>query len=88
MPRLAAQRTGGQHWREGEALRLRWEVGGAAPGRFAQLHLVANFGTAPIDTPALSGDVLYTLATDHTDGTTWRLAPGAVCLTLEENPLA
>jgi maltooligosyltrehalose trehalohydrolase len=88
MPRLAAQRTGGQHWREGEALRVRWEVGGAAPGRFAQLHLVANFGTAPIDTPALSGDVLYTLATDHTDGTTWRLAPGAVCLTLEENPLA
>ncbi|MFZ3116711.1 MAG: DUF3459 domain-containing protein, partial [Variovorax sp.] len=78
----------GQHWRDGEALRVRWEVGGAAPGRFAQLNLVANFGTAPIDAPPLAGDLLYTSATDRDAGPTWRLAPGAVCLTLEENPLA
>lgn len=88
MPRLAAHRTGGQHWREGEALRVRWEVGGAAPGRFAQLNLVANFGAAPIDAPPLAGDLLYTLNTDRDTGPTWRLQPGAVCLTLEENPLA
>lgn len=88
MPRLAAHRTGGQHWREGEALRVRWDVGGAAPGRFAQLNLVANFGAAPINAPPLAGDLLYTLNTDRDTGPTWRLAPGAVCLTLEENPLA
>ena len=88
MPRLAAHRTGGTHWRDGEALRVRWEVGGAAPGRFAQLNLVANFGTAPIDALPLAGDLLYTSNTDHDAGPTWRLAPGAVCLTLEENPLA
>ena len=88
MPRLAAHRTGGTHWRDGEALRVRWEVGGAAPERFAQLNLVANFGTAPIDALPLAGDVLYTSNTDHDAGPTWRLAPGAVCLTLEENPLA
>ena len=88
MPRLAAHRTGGTHWRDGEALRVRWEVGGAAPGRFAQLNLVANFGTAPIDGLPLAGDLLYTSNTDHDAGPTWRLAPGAVCLTLEENPLA
>ena len=88
MPRLAAHRTGGTHWRDGEALRVRWEVGGAAPERFAQLNLVANFGTAPIDALPLAGDLLYTSNTDHDAGPTWRLAPGAVCLTLEENPLA
>lgn len=88
VPRLAAHRTGGQHWREGEALRVRWEVGGATPGGFAQLNLVANFGTAPIDAPPLAGDLLYTSNTDRDTGPTWRLAPGAVCLTLEENPLA
>lgn len=88
MPRLAAHRTGGQYWREGEALRVRWEVGGAAPGHFAQLHLVANFGTAPLDASPLAGDLLYTSHTDRDAGPTWRLAPGAVCLTLEESPLA
>ncbi|WP_241660699.1 malto-oligosyltrehalose trehalohydrolase [Variovorax guangxiensis] len=88
MPRLAAHRTGGTHWRDGEALRVRWEVGGAAPERFAQLNLVANFGTAPIHALPLAGDLLYTSNTDHDAGPTWRLAPGAVCLTLEENPIA
>ena len=88
MPRLAAHRTGGTHWREGEALRVRWEVGGAAPGRVAQLNLLAHFGTTPIDAPPLAGDLLYTSNTDRDAGPTWRLAPGAVCLTLEENPLA
>lgn len=88
VPRLAAHRTGGTHWREGEALRVRWEVGGAAPGRFAQLNLLAHFGTTTIDAPPLAGDPLYTSNTDRDAGPTWRLAPGAVCLTLEENPLA
>jgi maltooligosyltrehalose trehalohydrolase len=88
MPRLAAHRTGGQHWRDGEALRVRWEVGGATPGRFAQLNLVANFGTTPVDASPLAGDLIYASNTDRDTGATWRLAPGAVCLTLEENPLA
>ena len=67
---------------------MRWEVGGATPGRFAQLNLLAHFGTTPIDAPPLAGDLLYTSNTDRDAGPTWRLAPGAVCLTLEENPLA
>ncbi|MGJ7491738.1 malto-oligosyltrehalose trehalohydrolase [Variovorax sp. ZT4R33] len=88
MPRLAGHRSGGRHWREGEALRVCWEVGGAAPGSRAQLQLLAHFGSTPIDAPALPGNLLYTSNIDRDAGPAWRLAPGAACLTLEENPLA
>ena len=88
MPRLAAHRTGGRHWREGEALRVSWEVGGAVPGTRAQLHLLAHFGASPITAPAPAGETIYATGTERDGATACRLAPGGVCLTLEENPLA
>ena len=87
MPRLAAHRTGGRHWREGQALRVSWEVGGTTPGAFARLQLLAHFGAAPTDAPALPGEPIYSFGIERNGGLC-RLAPGAVCLTLEENPLA
>ena len=51
------------------------------------LAWVAAFVLAQWFAP-LAGDLLYTSNTDRDAGPTWRLAPGAVCLTLEENPLA
>ncbi|MES2532529.1 MAG: malto-oligosyltrehalose trehalohydrolase [Pseudomonadota bacterium] len=98
VPRLEGQRTGGRFWRDGEALRVEWPVGGAdgQPGG-ARLQLVAHFGKEPIaGIAAPDGDTLYAygaepefaepIESDSHD--TLRLAPGGVCITLAENHLA
>ena len=97
VPRLAGQHHGGRWRRDGEALRVEWTVGGAGAGASAAstpsatLRLLAHFGKAPIEGVAPSaGAVLYsTLVETGTagDGATWRLAPGAVHISIEENEL-
>ncbi|MGJ7542260.1 malto-oligosyltrehalose trehalohydrolase [Variovorax sp. LT1R16] len=85
VPRLAGQHSGGRFWRDGEALRVEWTVGGAAPGTTAKLHLLAHFGPRPTEAAPLAGDLLHAWGIEAGSN---RLLPGAVCVTLEENPLA
>lgn len=92
VPRLEGQHAGGRHWRDGEALRVEWLVGGAdgTPGG-ARLQLLAHFGKTPAEsiTP-LEGETLYSIGVETreaSDDSPWRLQPGAVHVTLQENPL-
>ncbi|WP_213955699.1 malto-oligosyltrehalose trehalohydrolase [Variovorax sp. dw_954] len=81
-PHLANQRGGGQYWREGEVLRVDWSLGSA------RLRLLANFGRKPLTgIQPLAGSPIYAtgLAPAGNNNETLRLAPGAVCVTLQEN---
>lgn len=76
-PRLGAARRGG-HWamREG-ALHVAWQLGDA------RLHLLANFRRSTLHVSAApAGASVYTQGA-HTDGTSLRLEPAAVRVTLE-----
>ncbi|MEJ8821119.1 malto-oligosyltrehalose trehalohydrolase [Variovorax humicola] len=78
-PHLDAQRGGGRHWRDGEALRVEWPLGGA------RLRLLAHFGRKPLTgIQPLAGPLIYSVGLAP-DGNTLRLAPGAVCVALQEN---
>jgi maltooligosyltrehalose trehalohydrolase len=92
VPRLEGQHAGGRHWRDGEALRVEWLVGGAdgTPGG-ARLQLLAHFGKTPAESiMPLEGETLYSIGVETreaSDDSPWRLQPGAVHVTLQENPL-
>jgi maltooligosyltrehalose trehalohydrolase len=96
VPRLAGNHHGGRWSRDGEALRVEWTIGGAdasgASTPSATLRLLAHFGKAPIDGVAPSaGTVLYSTRVETGtpgDEATWRLSPGAVHISIEENELA
>ncbi len=82
VPHLAGQSGGGHFWREGEALRVKWPLGGAgAP----TLHLLAHFGQTPLrDVVAPPGQLIYANGVEA-DGNLLRLATGAVRVTLQEH---
>ena len=97
VPRLAGQHHGGRWRRDGEALRVEWTIGGATgdAARPATLRLLAHFGTAPIEGVAPStGTVLYSSlvetgpAGESGESGSWRLQPGAVHISIEENERA
>ncbi|MEJ8848758.1 malto-oligosyltrehalose trehalohydrolase [Variovorax rhizosphaerae] len=81
VPHLANQRGGGQHWREGDVLRVDWSLGSA------RLRQLINFGKKPLTgIQPILGQPIYTnglAMAGHNE--TLRLAPGAVCVTLQEN---
>ncbi|RZI73984.1 MAG: malto-oligosyltrehalose trehalohydrolase [Variovorax sp.] len=81
VPYLGGQRSGGRHWRDGDALRVEWPL---AEG--ARLQLLAHFGTQPatgLTRPP--GRTIYLAGVTPDDQQdTLRLAPGAVCITLTE----
>ncbi|MDB5730820.1 MAG: malto-oligosyltrehalose trehalohydrolase [Variovorax sp.] len=81
VPRLAAQRGAGRFWREGEALRVEWPLGGEAAAR---LHLLAHFGRDPLSgMKPPPGRTVYEVGVTA-DGAMLHLAPGAVRFTLQE----
>jgi len=82
VPHLAGQAGGGHCWREGEALRVQWTLGGtSAP----TLHLLVHFGPQPLDGVVVPpGDLVYARGVD-VEGDTLRLATGAVRITLQEH---
>jgi maltooligosyltrehalose trehalohydrolase len=96
VPRLAGQRSGGRYWRDGEALRVEWTIGGAtASAAHARLQLVAHFGKTPVEGIApLGGESLHSFGIELQPATaggstpTWRLLPGAVHIAIEENQIA
>ncbi|RYY96145.1 MAG: DUF3459 domain-containing protein, partial [Comamonadaceae bacterium] len=81
VPHLTGQAGGGRQWRDGDALRVEWPLAGSA-----RLHLLAHFGKQAITgQQMLPGHPIYTTGitrADHDDGL--HLAPGAVCVTLQE----
>ena len=88
VPRLAAHRSGGRFWRDGAALRVSWTVGGATSGTEARLHLLAHFGTEPTTAAPLPGEPIYSLGVaPGLRDDALQLTTGAVCISLEENPL-
>ncbi|AMM26826.1 malto-oligosyltrehalose trehalohydrolase [Variovorax sp. PAMC 28711] len=81
VPRLAGQPRGGRHWRDGEALRVEWPLANGAT-----LQLLAHFGTQKASgIRQLAGQAIYTdgITTDLND--TLSMAPGSVCITLQED---
>ncbi len=81
VPRLAGQPRGGRHWRDGEALRVEWPLANGAT-----LQLLAHFGTGQVrGIRPLAGQAIYTdgITTDLND--TLSMAPGSVCITLQED---
>ncbi|MEJ8853964.1 malto-oligosyltrehalose trehalohydrolase [Variovorax robiniae] len=80
VPHLATQRGGGQHWCEGDILRLDWSLNGA------RLRMLANFGKKPATgvQPILGQTIYATGLVPSGHNETLRLAPGAVCVTLQE----
>jgi len=82
VPHLAGQTEGGHFWREGEALRVKWPLGGAnAP----TLHLPAHFGPMPLrDVVLPPGKLVYACGIEP-DGDALRLAKGVVRVTLQEH---
>ena len=83
VPHLAGMAGGGHFWREGEALRVEWTLGGAtAPG----LHLLAHFGPTPLrNVRPPPGKLVHVHGVDvDVDGDSLRLATGAVRVTLQE----
>jgi len=82
VPHLSGQTSGGHFWREGEALRVEWTLGGVSA---AKLHLLAHFGPMPLrDVLAPPGTLIYAQGIEP-DGDVLRLATGAVRVTLQEH---
>ena len=80
IPHLAGQPRGGRHWRDGEALRVEWPLAGGA-----HLQLLAHFGAQPLaGIRALGGHTLHAFGIETEGPDTLRLAPGAVCIALQQ----
>lgn len=92
VPRLDGQHAGGRHWRDGDALRVEWSIGGAdGEAGGAKLQLLAHFGKTPADSiTQLEGETIFSSGVgtrEASDDSPWRLEPGAVHVTIQENPL-
>ncbi|MEO5738489.1 MAG: DUF3459 domain-containing protein, partial [Variovorax sp.] len=80
VPHLASQPGGGRHWRDGEALRVEWPLAGGA-----SLQLLAHFGAQPLTgVRALRGQTIHAFGLETEGHDTLRLAPGAVCIALQQ----
>ncbi|MGJ7494178.1 malto-oligosyltrehalose trehalohydrolase [Variovorax sp. RT4R15] len=80
VPHLAGQPGGGRHWRDGAALRVEWPLAGGA-----SLQLLAHFGTQPLTgVRALRGHAIHAFGLETEGHDTLRLAPGAVCIALQQ----
>ncbi len=92
VPRFEGQHAGGRYWRDGDALRVDWLIGGAdGKAGGATLQLLAHFGKEDAEsiTP-LDGETIYSSGVETreaSDDSPWRLQPGAVHVTIQENPL-
>jgi len=77
--RLAGQRGGGRYWLDGAALRVQWPL---ADG--AYWHLLAHFGKLETEVSQRPpGEILYSRRLQAKAEGRFRLAPGAVLVTLE-----
>lgn len=81
VPRLAGATGAGVYRCENDMFQVDWELGPSA-----RLHMLANFGTQPVDGVALPpGDVVYSDGAAGHEGTP-QLVRGAVHVTLEDLP--
>lgn len=79
VPRLAGQRGAGRYWLEGAALRVQWSL---ADG--AYWHLLAHLGKHQTEVSQCPpGETVYSRRLQATAEGRFRLAPGAVLVTLE-----
>ena len=86
MPRWSG-RSELAHWScENDAPQLRWSLTDRN-GATSQLHLLANFGTAPLRIPRPNGRAIYAEHADDngTSGSELTLQPGAIWAAVEES---